>query len=542
MPRWPASYIDFLLERGLTAEGLKACVQDGGDPHVILLEAIGEERALTLIAEFAGTKVVSLSAEPCIDPADLVLAQHGIAPWSGGQYVTWRLPPPEALASNYVLATRASVLEVMCSSLAPPQRPSKARTHIWRLRAGIALLLLLCILRPLEAFYFSFIVALLSSTATGAFKLVLSSMCLMQRTESQPPKTDPRRPSYTILIPMYKEDNILEQMIGAVKALDYPTWLLDIKLILEEDDTKMWDKVHTLALPANCEIIKVPKGQPRTKGRACNYGLLFARGDYVTIFDAEDIPEPDQLLRAAALRQDFMQARLSMYNAEQNLLTKLFNMEYLAWHSASLRGLQNIRWPVPLCGSSNYLRTDLLREAGAWDAYNVTEDAELGMHLHALGHKVTLLDSTTYEEAPATLLNWLRQRTRWIKGFVVTYCAYATTRKHKVTPIRTAMLLIMPFISNISGVVAVSLGLILKDTPLWVWPYAAFILNIGFASQTVQVAAACRINKDLKKLRLAPAYFLYTALLHPIASLCAAWQLVFAPFMWEKTRHSVRKP
>jgi cellulose synthase/poly-beta-1,6-N-acetylglucosamine synthase-like glycosyltransferase len=209
---------------------------------------------------------------------------------------------------------------------------------------------------------------------------------------------------------------------------DYPRDRLDIKLVLEADDTE------TIAAAEQCggglEIVRVPDHGPRTKPKAANYALSFARGEYLVIYDAEDRPEPDQLLkavaafRAAPRRIACLQARLNFYNADHNWITRMFALDYALWFDVLLPGLDRIGVPMPLGGTSNHFRTQILRDIGGWDAFNVTEDADIGIRLSQLGFGVSMIASTTYEEAPIALGPWLRQRSRWLKGYMQTWLVH----------------------------------------------------------------------------------------------------------------------
>jgi cellulose synthase/poly-beta-1,6-N-acetylglucosamine synthase-like glycosyltransferase len=181
--------------------------------------------------------------------------------------------------------------------------------------------------------------------------------------------------------------------------------------------------------------VVVPHSMPKTKPKACNYGLLQARGDYAVIYDAEDIPDPLQLKQAyLAFRQSAnnvvcIQSKLNFYNPTQNLLTRAFTAEYSLWFDLMLTGMQQINAPIPLGGTSNHFKTSVLRKLGGWDAFNVTEDADLGMRLVKSGFKTRILDSITLEEANSNLKNWFWQRSRWIKGYIQTYLVHTRDLK-----------------------------------------------------------------------------------------------------------------
>ncbi|HEV7257400.1 MAG TPA: glycosyltransferase family 2 protein [Bosea sp. (in: a-proteobacteria)] len=248
---------------------------------------------------------------------------------------------------------------------------------------------------------------------------------------------DARLPVYTVAVPLHREEAVLLQLLAALAALDYPVAKLDIRLLVEADDTGMRTALAQIALPPHVSVTVVPPGPPRTKPRALNLALLEARGALFTIFDAEDIPDPQQLRMAAArfLRAPdelaCLQARLVIDHADEGWLPALFALEYAGLFEVLNPGLLRSGLPIMLGGTSNHFRTQALRAIGGWDAWNVTEDADLGVRLVRSGYRMGDLPSDTREEAPLTLPAWLRQRSRWIKGYMQTLVT------HSRAPIRT---------------------------------------------------------------------------------------------------------
>jgi len=231
-------------------------------------------------------------------------------------------------------------------------------------------------------------------------------------------------PVYTILLPVYKEAGVIGTLIKSLKKFDYPEDKLDIILLLEEGDEETIEAAKRERPPANWRFLSMPDSLPKTKPKALNYGLLFARGDYLTIYDAEDIPDPDQLKKAVISFKkhpnDFIcfQAALNCFNRNENFLTRMFTLEYSFWFDCLIPGLYKLGLPVPLGGTSNHFDVQKLKQIGGWDPFNVTEDADLGMRASMEGYKVGVIYSTTYEEANSKLGNWLRQRSRWVKGYM----------------------------------------------------------------------------------------------------------------------------
>ena len=216
-----------------------------------------------------------------------------------------------------------------------------------------------------------------------------------------------------------------------IGKLDYPQEKLEVMLLLEADDAETRNALETSGLPPYCRVITIPDLPPKTKPRACNFGLARARGEFCVIYDAEDAPEPDQLRKAyVVFRRDTekkvlcVQGKLNYFNSRYNLLTRLFTVEYSTYFDLTLPGYQLFRLPLPLGGTSNHFRTEILRGIGGWDPFNVTEDCDLGLRIYEYGYKTKLMNSTTYEEANSQLWNWMRQRSRWVKGFVQTHLVH----------------------------------------------------------------------------------------------------------------------
>ncbi|MEM9899271.1 MAG: glycosyltransferase family 2 protein, partial [Pseudomonadota bacterium] len=238
---------------------------------------------------------------------------------------------------------------------------------------------------------------------------------------------DDRLPVVSILLPLFREASSLPSLFAAISKLDYPREKMDVKLIIEEVDEATIAVAKSLHLFEQWDVVTVPPYHPQTKPKACNYALAFAKGELTVIYDAEDEPEPDQLRKAAAVFASdddnliCVQARLNFYNAHENWLTRLFALEYALWFDNLLPALIDLGAPIPLGGTSNFFRTQKLMEIGAWDPFNVTEDADLGLRIARKGYTVKIIDSTTFEEANCRLINWIRQRSRWMKGYLQTW-------------------------------------------------------------------------------------------------------------------------
>jgi glycosyltransferase XagB len=279
--------------------------------------------------------------------------------------------------------------------------------------------------------------------AVVLFRLVTVGLAFVKRPEivvsrGQLAAADPDAwPAYTILVPLYREPEVAPRIVRHLNRLDYPREKLEVLLLLEQDDELTSKALAQISLPPHFRVVDVPDTLPRTKPKACNWGLRGAEGEYVVVYDAEDRPDPDQLKKAAVAFRKVpehvicLQAKLSYYNPDQNILTRWFTMEYAAWFDLYMPGLYRLDLPIPLGGTSNHLRRRVLEEIGGWDPFNVTEDCDLGIRLHRLGYRTAMLDTTTWEEANSRLHNWVRQRSRWVKGYLQTHLVH--TRR----PLRT---------------------------------------------------------------------------------------------------------
>ena len=369
-------------------------------------------------------------------------------------------------------------------------------------------------------------------------------------------------PHYTILCPLYKEAQIVPQFVKAMSDLSYPTNKLQILLLTEQDDRETRDAIRALNLPSHFQIVTVPDGKPRTKPRACNFGLMQATGQFVVIYDAEDIPEPLQLKKAVLTFANYgsnlacVQAKLNYYNPEQNLLTRWFTAEYSLWFDLILPGLQRTKLSIPLGGTSNHFQVQTLRALGAWDAYNVTEDCDLGLRLARYRFDTVILNSVTYEEANSQLRNWIRQRSRWIKGYMQTYLVYMRhpwrflragglrefTSLQLVIGGKTAVLFLNPLLW-ISFILYFLLRPELGHTFQALYPKPLLYLSVislvfGNFLYIYVYLLGCIRHKQYKLVKYALFIPIYWMLMS-IAAMMALFQLIFKPHYWEKTVHGL---
>ncbi|WP_312470621.1 MULTISPECIES: glycosyltransferase family 2 protein [Brucella] len=363
-------------------------------------------------------------------------------------------------------------------------------------------------------------------------------------------------PVYSVLVPLYREQAVVGQLIASLERLNWPRSKLDIKLVCERDDFDTIGEIRARALPSNYELVLVPTGGPRTKPKALNYALQFARGEIIAVFDAEDRPHPDQLLEAWQAFQRggdqlaCVQAPLIIGNFRQNLLTRMFAFEYATLFRGLLPWLASQGLVIPLGGTSNHFRRSCLDQVGGWDAYNVTEDADLGMRLARFGYGIDVITRGTVEDAPVDYSVWHKQRTRWIKGWMQTWLVhgrnpYATWRelgwwRFVVNQIYTLGIIGSALLHPFMLVTVLVLAGFMLFGPLDSqnqWLLRIDMINIMLAYLSFYVLG----SKTMEPTELGgyayilaiPAYWVLIS----VSAWRALWQLVWKPHLWEKTPH-----
>lgn len=365
-------------------------------------------------------------------------------------------------------------------------------------------------------------------------------------------------PEISIMIALYKEVAIVNRLIKRLDLLNYPRDKLDLILIVEADDAPMRAQLATMVLPSWMRVLLVPQGRIKTKPRALNHALGHCRGEIVGIYDAEDAPEALQLHKVAAhfsiAQPDVacLQGRLDYYNPRSNWLARCFTIEYASWFRLFLPGIAALGLVVPLGGTTLFFKRNLLENLGGWDAHNVTEDADLGLRLARHGYRTEIVDTTTMEEANCRTLPWIRQRSRWIKGYMLTWATHMRdpsllwrqlgARRF----IGVQVLMLGSVIQSLIAPVLWSLLIIPLGFPhpiTGLLPHFAFVglyslsfvveaLNISFG-----IAALLRSKQPVSPLWV-PTLMLY----YPLATFAAykaLWELLTRPFYWDKTSHGL---
>ena len=493
-----------------------------------------------------------------------------------GDAILAALDLPEGYRAVLTLASRVGITAAQIAlygeqmaRLAEGQAPQSQSCRSWR--PGIARQVVLCMLMSAVLAGVLWPVAM-TATAFGLALLIFAANTLLKATAfaatlradalggrdgmDQASPEQMRRPTVTLLVPLYREPEIATTLLKRLHRLDYPRERLDVILIVEDDDRLTRDVLAATRLPGWVRVITVPPGHPRTKPRALNFALNFAKGEIIGIYDAEDRPDPAQIERVARRFATLgpevacLQGRLDYYNAGHNLMSRLFTIEYAVWFRVLLPGVQRLGLVVPLGGTTLFLRRAALEHVGGWDAHNVTEDAELGLRLARHGYRTEILATTTFEEANAAVIPWIRQRSRWQKGYLLTWAMGMRAPRALWRDLGTVRFLAVQvqLFCAVAGFLVAPLLWTLMVKPFGIaHPLDAVVDPLGYgilatvfvASLCLSAAIALRATRasHLRSLRpfilLSEFYFLLATL----SAWRAATETLMRPFWWAKTTH-----
>jgi cellulose synthase/poly-beta-1,6-N-acetylglucosamine synthase-like glycosyltransferase len=590
-----------LCERGVLADAdldraLAEQIAVGGRLGEVLTARglAGPDDIAAALAEQWGLGAANLTHEPpdptAGDPAALdVYLRHSIVPWrrigkldifatsepASAGAALGELGKPLALVT---VAPRAAVDQALLDRFgraladrAAERTPAQLSVRTMR-RARLLTVLALAALAGALALSTDLalsglaLVLLLVSGATTATRLAALAASRRRARALPPPGTvalADRRPlpRISMLIPLYDEPRMVRPLVAALERIDYPRPLMDVKLLLEEDDAATRGAVTAAELPPWIEPLVLPPGAPRTKPRALNLALDFCAGEIVGILDAEDRPDPGQLqavaehLRAAASDVACVQCQLAWFNARESWITRCFQIEYGIWFDVLLRGFQGLGLPIPLGGTSVYFRRSALRDLDGWDAHNVTEDADLGMRLARRGLRTEVIGSTTEEEANLRIAPWIRQRSRWLKGYVLTWLVHMRAPRRlwrELGPVGFLGLNVLLLGGAVSYLLTPLFWIALVFTLIGGPSVHGDVLTGGalralvatlWGGQAVMLGCAVLALRRRGELALLgwvamlPLYWMLGA----IAAWKAVFELVWAPYYWDKTQHGVTR-
>ena len=590
-----------LLSAGLISEAaLRAALRDQRKQHAALgdiLVAKGELQRADLYAALAAqfsVDFVDLSAAPASEsvrrslPAALCVT-HQVAPyrWLGDTLLVathqpqkfdqvraaaaaldLRVLPVIALPDHIktrihtlfgaLLAQRAMIRTpdaLSCRSWSR-RRPHRA-VAVATIAAPIALGLGVWPVQAIVAL--SFLAVALLVLATG---LKLAAFLALQRPQPAPPAPAAslqRLPRISVMVPLFKETEIAEALVRRLQALSYPKALLEVVLVLEAQDRQTRKTLAKTALPSWMTIVEVPHSDTiTTKPRALNYALDFCSGDIIGVWDAEDAPAADQLeivaaeFRKSAPNVACLQGKLDYYNSNANWMARCFTIEYATWWRCNLPGIERLGLVLPLGGTTLFFRRAALERLGAWDAHNVTEDADLGVRLARKGMTTRLIDTVTHEEATCRPWPWVRQRSRWLKGFLVTYLVHMRAPRtlwrdlgprrfwglQVMLLVAVAQFLLAPVLLSFWPMMfGLSHPLSTALPPVALWVVLGLVILCEVTGLFVSYKALDRpSHRGLRPWVLTmPMYFT----LGTLAAYKAMFELVVTPFFWDKTQHGV---
>ncbi|OYX72715.1 MAG: family 2 glycosyl transferase [Caulobacter sp. 32-67-35] len=441
----------------------------------------------------------------------------------------------------------------------PPLSQAAEGAHVtfgrWQRTTVAAMLLGILVLGVLSPDHlFWGLLGVFYSVFVAGAAIRLAAILTPHRKWACPPLVDQDLPHYTLIVPLYREAEVASELVANLARLDYHRDRLQALIVLEADDLATRSAFHALDLPAFIQVLVAPPGEPRTKPRACNIALELAKGTLVVIYDAEDAPDPLQL-REAAARFASEPADLACLQAPLRIETprhlafiaEQFRLEYAALFQVLLPAYARWGLPFPLGGTSNHFKIEALRAVGGWDAYNVTEDADIGFRLASAGYRLDVIERPTLETAPTSLDQWGPQRARWIKGHLQTLSVHARgeTRRQPRALLALIMTLGVPIAASnlhapamlIAGVgVAVNwmadgeLSVTLADLTLYMfgWSVSAACAAIGLRRSGEQ-------PRFLHLFGMVGYWMMWI-----FASPRAVWQFFFAPHQWDKTTHAPR--
>ncbi|MFN6925628.1 MAG: glycosyltransferase [Tabrizicola sp.] len=555
---------DVLRARGLVAERdlLEAEAKSWGIGHLDPSQHLPDPRLIDAIG-----------AAECL--------RYGLVPWRRvGDVTIIALSQPEEF--RHLRPMLEARLGPVCAALAS-SRAVTAAVHAWRgpqlahcaenrvpatescrdwprlhLLAALAIAIAGVLTAPMASGLALLWFAVLSLAGSVALKFVAMIAALRQPPQPTLAIGNDIAPMVTVIVALYREGDIAGRLVRRLARLDYPEELLDVILAVETGDSMTKEALDKAELPPWIRILIVPEGTVKTKPRALNHALDCARGTIVGVYDAEDAPAPDQIRKVVARFQRSgpevacLQGVLDYYNPCTNWLSRCFTIEYAGWFRLILPGIARLGLAVPLGGTTLFFRREVLEELGGWDAHNVTEDADLGIRLARHGYRTELIDTVTEEEANCRALPWIKQRSRWIKGYMLTWAVHmrdplllwrqlgpraflgfqimflGTIAQFLLAPLLWSFLCI-PF-----GVRHPLLGLL---SPPVVWAMlATFIL-----SEAVNLSVGI-IGLGRTRHRISAWWVPTLKVYFPLASLAAykaLLELVTRPFYWDKTAHGL---
>ncbi|MCV2869624.1 glycosyltransferase [Defluviimonas sp. WL0002] len=549
------------LTRALCEQwGTEAADLSAEPPDSRLVDLVGPERCLAEAA-VPWRRIGAVTVIATARPEDFDRVRRDMAPLIGSCVMAIA---PESKIQAAIADSGARSLVRRAETRTPERESCRAMGSARAARAGwvvIACLVGLTSFAPRAVFVAFALWAIVTLFLTSALKAVAFWAEWRALQRPLPPsagRSDAKLPVVSVMVPLFREDDIAPRLVARLGRIDYPRELLDIVLVVEEVDIHTQAALSAAKLPTWMRVVLVPDGPIRTKPRALNLALDFCRGRIIGVWDAEDAPEPGQIRQIvrrfaeAGPRVGCLQGVLDYYNADHNWLTRCFTIEYAAWFRAMLPGLARLGLVVPLGGTTVFFRREVLENLGGWDAHNVTEDADLGLRLARHGYRTELVPTVTEEEPNSRVVPWIRQRSRWQKGYAITWAVHMRdpSRLWRELGAKRFIGIQILFLGSLSQAVlapilwsfwALSLKLPHPFAPLSDSGWMTALWSLFLASEAVSLVVAVwslREPKHRHLIKWVPLLHLYA----PLASLSsykAIYEVVAKPFYWDKTAHGI---
>lgn len=276
------------------------------------------------------------------------------------------------------------------------------------------------------------LVALVSLTL---FAQSLFSLYLMLYTWEHPERLEvgrgprsflPPQLSFSVLLPARHEQRVIYDTIKRVWAANYPAHLLEIVVICHADDSETIAEAQRAIRDIDSRRVRVETfaDPPINKPHGLNVGFRRTGNQVVTIFDAEDDIDPNifNVVNTVMLVEQtgVVQAGVQLMNFRDHWFGVHNCLEYYFWFKSRLHFHAQVGM-IPLGGNTVFIRRDLIERVGGWDERCLTEDADIGLRLSALGEPIRVVydaHHVTREETPNSVGALIRQRTRWHQGFL----------------------------------------------------------------------------------------------------------------------------
>jgi cellulose synthase/poly-beta-1,6-N-acetylglucosamine synthase-like glycosyltransferase len=382
-------------------------------------------------------------------------------------------------------------------------------------------------------------------TLAGVRRLLQAS----RKERKVPSLSSEKMPTVSILVPVKNEEKVVGRLLRALLNLDYPSHKVEIILIDDGSTDKTIEICKEYAVGHHDRIRLLHRLTSDGKPSALNYGLKHAHGEIVATFDADNVPEPDTLLKAVEFfadpSVDAVQGTICSINADENMLTKFLSYEAAVRFRAYMQGKDVLRLFVHLAGTCQFIRRDVLTKIGGWSKESLSEDMEISARLTKNNYTIKYApDIRSWEENPSTLSQLLNQRLRWYRGCLDAALKYGKlVRKPSLRSIDAEITLVAPTMLTVSFL-GFLMGVCMSFIPVTYDPVLMFLaqstmLLTLITLLTAGLALICVTKpRRIANLLWLPFIYVYWTLQTFVASY-ALMQIVFRrPRKWKKTKRT----